>query len=310
LAFKLAGQLDDCIVYLPDRLRLLEPHDKRFCYFSDWNKTITTAFTGSAALICIMAAGIVVRSLAPLLKSKFHDPAVVVVDEKGSFAVSLLSGHTGGANKLAGHVASLLGGQAVISTASDVNHKQAVDLLAREINAILAPCQRVKMLNRRLAEGETVNLYSPWPLIMDFGVGFLIQQWTDNRSEAEYESMPDNPYYKPVPDLIGPAVVISPWLGPALPDDCLQLLPRNLAVGIGCRRGVSTQEVEEAFSQVLKQNRLDPSCVVKMATVDIKSDEPALQEFALKRGMQLLTFSREEIETLEGVCTGSPRLKR
>lgn len=98
-----------------------------------------------SAIICIMATGIVVRTIAPLLTHKALDPAVVVLDERGQFVISLVSGHLGGANRLTAEVARLTGGQAVITTASDVRNKPALDLIARREGLEV---ENVEMLTR------------------------------------------------------------------------------------------------------------------------------------------------------------------
>ena len=113
------------------------------------------------ALVCIMAAGIVVRGIAPLVRDKRSDPAVVVLDERGKFVVSLLSGHIGGANRLAEQVASIVGGQAVVTTASDVQHKPALDLLAGEAGLVVEDPAMLVRLSRAVVEDEPIRLYDP-----------------------------------------------------------------------------------------------------------------------------------------------------
>ena len=116
------------------------------------------AFAKGHNLVCIMAAGIVVRSIAPSLKGKDTDPAVVVVDEAGRFAVSLLSGHLGGANELARRVATVLGGTAVITTATDVHGLPALDLLAVAEGLTIENLAGVRLIHMALLEGRTVRL--------------------------------------------------------------------------------------------------------------------------------------------------------
>ena len=116
---------------------------------------------GSDNLVCVMAAGIVVRGIAPYLKGKDTDPAVVVVDEAGQFAVSLLSGHLGGANDLARRVAKLLGGTPVITTATDVQGLPALDVLAVEHGLIIENLAGVRPIHMALLEGRPVRLVDP-----------------------------------------------------------------------------------------------------------------------------------------------------
>ena len=121
-------------------------------------------FQDSEALIFISATGIAVRAIAPFAKDKFSDPAVVSVDEAGRFAVPLLSGHVGGANDLARRVAALTGGQAAISTATDVNGLFAVDQWARAQNLVLWEREEAKAVSAALLEGKPVAVRSAYPI--------------------------------------------------------------------------------------------------------------------------------------------------
>jgi cobalamin biosynthesis protein CbiG len=114
-------------------------------------------------IICIMATGIVIRIMAPLLQDKKTDPAVVVLDEKGRFTVSLLSGHIGGANALAKKIADFLGAEPVITTASDVQGKIALDLWAVERNLFVEDFEKLKTLSTRVVNNRKLKVYSDYP---------------------------------------------------------------------------------------------------------------------------------------------------
>jgi len=283
LSQKMAPSMGSCLVYLPRRLAGEVPEAKGLNYFDDWQTTFAKAFKQYDQLICIMAAGIVVRSLAKCMVSKYQDPGIVVVDEKGQFAVSLLAGHIGGANRLAAEVARLTGGQAVITTATDVQGKTAADLLALEMDALIDPPQHLKLINRCLAEDETVYICSAWPLAPSAAQGFTWQAWPRDRGE-----------------ITGPAVIIGHSRSRDPGPEVLWLKPRNLSVGIGCRRGVDMQEIASALEQVLGQHDLDQHCVRNLASIDLKADEAGLKQLADKMEIPLLFFSREEIAALAG----------
>jgi cobalt-precorrin 5A hydrolase len=298
LAERLATYFSGCNLYIPSRLLDLKKqseesnHPKLRVGFDDWQTAFAESFHNHSALICIMATGIVVRSLAGLMVSKLTDPAVVVVDEKGEYAISLLSGHIGGANQLAREVAVVLGGQVVITTASDVSGKTSVDLLAMDIDALLDPPVRIKTINRYLAESKVVHLYSPWPLL-EIPQGFHWQGWPTNPHRPIEEGF--------AAQLLEPAVLISPWKIPLdASREWLQLRPRNLVVGIGCRRDVGFDEVQQALLKVLEGFCLDIASVSKLATIALKAREPTLQSLAAWLNIPLLTFNAEEIETLDG----------
>lgn len=103
------------------------------CYEGKVGDQVPALFAAFDGIVCIISLGAVVRLIAPHLKNKESDPAVIVVDEAGKFVIPVLSGHLGGANQLAGHLATALGAQAVLTTASDARETIAVDLLGREL---------------------------------------------------------------------------------------------------------------------------------------------------------------------------------
>ncbi|NLG33187.1 MAG: cobalt-precorrin 5A hydrolase [Syntrophomonadaceae bacterium] len=278
LAQKLGLALKDCTVYLPARFANDYDTNCQVRFIKIWNESFKEAFNQHAGIVCIMAVGIVVRSAAPLLSSKYNDPAVVVVDEKGQYAVSLLSGHVGGGNQLAVQVAQILGGQAVVTTATDIQDKPAVDMLAKNIDALIEPEKNVRVVNRQLAEGCEVFLYSRWPLLEDIRRGFAWRLYDKDIFNQ-------------------PAVVIShekkgKYAGQAI----LVLKPRNLVLGIGCRKGVSLDQVSLAVKQVLDNFNLDIQCVKCIATIDIKSEEPAIKQLSTLLAVPLVTVTKDDIE--------------
>jgi cobalt-precorrin 5A hydrolase len=336
LALKLAKMLEDSFneetinVFIPKRLKNktmdlnYELNNAKFFkkhYFNNWQETFTGAFRNYKNIICIMAAGIVVRTMAPCLDSKLNDPAVVVVDEKGEYAISLLSGHVGGANKLAKIVASKLGGQAVITTATDVNKKPAVDMLAVKIDATLKPIGLLKVFNRFLAEGKEVFVTSPFPIKPEVTEGFTWQNWTDSFIEKPGAvSVTDTNSKVSIPDSYKETcstVIISPYIYDLSDTNIndtvknnadikrfspyvMQLLPKNLVVGIGCRRGVLLEDVESAYNYVLDEFKINGSCIKCLATIDFKGEEGALRLLSKKLQIPLITVTKQEINTLEG----------
>ena len=189
------------------------------------------AFAANDNLVCVMAAGIVVRGIAPYLKGKDTDPAVVVVDEAGQFAVSLLSGHLGGANDLARRVAQLLGGTPVITTATDVQGLPALDVLAAEHGLIIENLAGVRPIHMALLAGRPVRLVDP--------EGFL------SGALSAYPEL-----FRLDPDLdralTGPGpTVYAGFRERDWPPDWLKLRPRNLVAGMGCHRGTPAEEFVE-----------------------------------------------------------------
>ncbi len=133
-------------------------------------------FTKYQALICIMATGIAVRTLAPAIEDKLSDPAVLVMDEHGKFIISLLSGHVGGANELTEQIAMITGGAAVITTATDRANVAAIDNIAKQLNGYLPDFKATtKRINGLLAAGKEVGLYIDEPLDIDTR-GFTMEE--------------------------------------------------------------------------------------------------------------------------------------
>ncbi len=230
-------------------------------------------------LVLIMAVGIAVRVIAPLLQSKWTDPAVVVVDEKGNFAVSLLGGHWGGANDLARRVGSLLGAVPVITTATDVWGKTSVDLLARSWGFLPVPRERVKDVNSALLAGRRAILYTEWELPDEFHGGKEFRVVFGSLSQARLEQKG------------GPFVFATSRKSGDFPAGSLFLCPPSLAAGIGCRRGVSPEEVEDAVAYALEQAERHRDSLVALATHAAKVDELGLRQAARRMKLPLFFFS-------------------
>ena len=233
----------------------------------DWT---AARFADSGALVFISAAGIAVRAIAPFVKDKFSDPAVVSVDEAGQFAVPLLSGHVGGANDLARQVAALTGGQAAISTATDVNDLFAVDQWAREQGLFLCERAQAKAVSAALLEGRPVGLRSMWPVAGDLPRGLS----TGN---------------EPLGISIGLNTAENPFLS------TLHLVPRAITLGVGCRRGAEHAQLEAGLVAFLAEHGIPEAAVCGLASIDLKKDEPGLLALAQAHGWPVTFYSAAEL---------------
>jgi cobalt-precorrin 5A hydrolase/precorrin-3B C17-methyltransferase len=229
-----------------------------------------------------MAAGIVVRAIAPLLADKRTDPAVVVLDESGAHAVSLLSGHVGGANALADEIARTLGGSAVITTASDACGLPGLDLWAQGEKLAIEDWKRLPKIAARLVDRKRLRLFSDIPL--DAPAAFLP---TDNPAHADI------------------VVTNKEREAPELRRDALILRPKNLVAGLGCNRGTSADEIEDALRKTLAGHKLSFLSLRCVATIDKKGDEPGLAVFVERSGLPLITFPAHQLNLVAGV-TPSP----
>ncbi len=241
------------------------------------------AFGRAGGLVFVGAAGIAVRAIAPHLKSKTTDPAVVVVDEAGRFAVPVLSGHLGGANELARRIAALTGGTPVLTTSTDVNGVFAVDLWAKcQRCAVLDP-GRIKTVSAKLLGGGSVTVQSDWPVAGEPPPGVSLT--------AD-----------------GPADVTL-TLRPAGRAG-LRLVPRLAALGVGCRRGTSRQALDAALDALLAQSGVSGEALCQVCTIDLKENEPGLLEFCAARGLPLRTFTAAQLAALPGNFTPSAFVQR
>lgn len=279
LAEALGGEL-----FLPRRMAD-EPGVRLFDSLPDCLAETFPAFRGH---VFVCAAGIAVRAIAPHLRSKALDPAVVVLDETGRFAVSLLSGHLGGANDLALTIAETVGATPVVTTATDNAEAPAVDLLARRRGLAVADASKIRHVSSALLEGRRVALFDPED---------RLGARDDPALAAHFEHVSD-------PGLLDqdqPSV----WAHWKLPPQTLRagkllaLHPRVLSAGIGCRRDAAKDEILAALRAVLSQRSLAPAGLGCLASIDLKADEPGLVAAAHELGLELRTFPATELDRVE-----------
>ncbi len=235
---------------------------------------------GHKAFVFIMAMGIVVRTIAPLLRDKRTDPGVVVLDEKGEYAVSLVGGHLGGANWLAKEIASRLGAEAVITTASDVNNLPSLDLWARDCGLLIENWDCLSRTAARLINEGALLVYSE----------------LDIQLPEAFTKEPD-PRHADV--LITKKRKVE-TCGSCVKDQ-LYLRPRNLIVGIGCNGGTSSQEIEDVVKSVLLEHNLAFLSIYSIATIDKKAQEPGLLQFATKFDFRINSFTADELNKVAGI---------
>lgn len=239
-------------------------------------------FAPDNGLVFVGAAGIAVRAIAPHVASKASDPAVVAVDERGCFAVALLSGHLGGANDLARRVAAVCGGTPVVTTATDVNGVFAVDAWARHQNAALLEPEKIKNVSAALLAGESVSLCSDWPLPAPAPAGVVCVP-AGQPCHVRLSLRPD------------PAA--------------LHLVPRILVLGVGCRRGTPPEALETALAGLIAAAGISAAAICAAATIDLKQDEPGLLAFCAAHGWPLSVFTAGQLAQVPGRFTGSDFVK-
>lgn len=231
-------------------------------------------FSRHEALVFIGAAGIAVREIAPYVKSKTEDPAVLVLDERGQYVIPILSGHIGGANALAKQVAKRIGATPVITTATDVNGKFACDAWAAEHHCAISSMPLAKEVSAAiLTQDILIAAEFPLPEVLPDGLvsgengelGVLIGIHTTK------------PFAK-----------------------TLRLIPRIVTLGVGCRRGTPEKTVFAAITEVLERHNIDICAVCRIASIDVKRDEPGLLACAEKLDVPAVFFSAEELNAVPG----------
>jgi len=241
-------------------------------------------FAAGRPLVCIMALGIVVRLLGPLAQNKEKDPPVVVVDEAGQFAISVLGGHAGGGNALAKQVARALGAVPVITTASDALGLPPIDLIGRDWGWKIEQSTNLKRVAAAAVRGEKIGVYQ------DVGRRDWWQQFGDWPATFQrVKCWPPQGYWAgllAITDLLLPSLELYPTV---------VYRPPTLVLGVGCRRGVPVQEIEDMFQTVCRDQGFAPLSLALVATAALKADEPGLLEFAARHDVPLRSFSLEEL---------------
>ena len=206
-------------------------------------------FAEKRAMIFVSATGIAVRAIAPWIRDKMTDPPVVTVDEGAQFVIPLLSGHVGGANGLARRIAEWLRSTPVITTATDVNGKFAVDLFASVYHMVITDRKEAKNISAAVLEGKHIGVFSDLPL-KPLPEGFILGKHLEKNIQitVNTELMPDS----------------------------LRLVPKAVILGVGCRRETDPEYMKEKVCAFLKVHKIDPLAVKAIASVDVKQDEPAV----------------------------------
>ena len=237
----------------------------------DFTTNINEKFSQYDGHIFIMASGIVIRKIANLIGTKDKDPAVLLIDEGKHFVISLLSGHLGGANELTYSLANILKLVPVITTSSDVTGKIAVDTISQKLNAELEDLKSAKDVTSLIVNGQKVNILLPKNVKItdkNSADGFIL---VSNKKNIEYT----------------------------------RIYPKNLILGIGCKKDTKAEDILSAIENCLDKNNLDIKSVKKIATVDVKENEQGLINAAKFLNLDLEIVSRDKIKKIQNQFEGS-----
>lgn len=258
---------------------------RRFCFakhtdenaeaFDDLAALTEQLFPQYDALIFVCACGIAVRMIAPHLCNKQTDPAVLAMDDCGQYAIPLLSGHLGGANALAKLLADSIGAEAVITTATDIGGKFSPDSFAKANDLLITDISAAKEIAAAILNGEKIGFSCAYP----------------------YRNLP--------PELCNSeqtrcGIVISDAVDAAPYPVTLHLIPQNLAVGIGCKKGTSVKQIRDAVQSAFAENSVSDERICKAASIDLKANEAGLLQFCEESGITLQTYSADELMRVSG----------
>ena len=271
---------DECRCYAPEKYAggVFEPAASPCSRFTG------PLFAWADALVFVGAVGIAVRSIAPYVRDKRTDPAVLSVDELGKFVIPLLSGHIGGANTLALRLAEALCAVPVVTTATDINGRFSVDTWAARQGLYISDMHAAKAVSAAILE-RTV------PLCCGFPVAGELPPGTEPGDSGEV------------------GICIS-WRNKRPFRETLLLVPPVLHLGLGCRRGTPVERIKEAVDQVLAEHQIHPKAIKCAASIDLKRDEPGLLDYCAGQGWPAAFYSAEQLAALEGGFTSSERVLR
>lgn len=271
---------------ISDKIAQKLQQDPQIIHIKQYHKNVKNAidecFNTYDAIIAIMASGIIIRSIAPYVTSKLSDPAVVLVDDNANHAISLLSGHFGGANPLTHKIADLLGADAVITTSTDVNKKTGIDSIAQNYYFNLEKPENIRYINRALVDDRLVDLRMPEKY------SYIIDDETQKSYNITYTDEIDE---KIVATVDGHDVILT---------------PRRVVMGIGARRDIAQAKVENAVKCACEILNIKPQRIDSFATVDVKENEKGILDTVAMYDKPLKIITKDEIKNFtDNECSKS-----
>ena len=331
---------------LADRLCGTATRCGRDCSLAEW---VRDAFDSADALIYVGAVGICVRTIAPYIKSKTRDPAVVVIDETGRYVIPVLSGHLGGANDLARRIARLTGAEPVITTATDLAHAFSVDAWARIQGCVVENPGRIKAVSSKILAGDDIVIASDFPISGEVPEHVIVRECRDAESrntcirgrtccpgmhcgiderdektvcekedsDAAFGKADDSVVHEGIDEHDERSACEAEDADAALTIcrrdtenvQVLRLVPRIVCAGVGCRRGIPARNIENAIRTAFEESCISENALCGVFSIDIKANEDGLREFCESRRLPFVTFSAEDLMSVTGTFTRSAFVK-
>ena len=267
---------------LKDKLDLDSTIIKCDLYHKNVKKYFPILFYEYDAIIAIMALGILIRSVAPLVEYKVTDPAVINIDDNGQFVISALSGHLGGANELACKVAGLIDATPVITTSTDVNKKLGIDVLAKDLYLSIDNTKEILHFNKAILEGREISLTVNPDMNFDYLFDYLNNVTLEINVSIEYSPKVD-----------------TDEIHVSFDEHELTLKERKIVVGIGCRRGKECRFIYDGLKKSLNDLKISHSRVNLLASAEIKKDEKGILELSEKLNIPVEFVEIDKLKLFE-----------
>ena len=252
-------------------------------------------------LVFIMATGIVVRTIAPLIISKFSDPAILVMDEKGNNIISLLSGHMGGANEMTLYMSDLINSHPVITTATDVNKKSSLDMIAKKLNGHIDDFRdNVLKINSMLVNNEEVHLYIDGNYKINHQGFTLYDEKTDLDKVRNLVVVTNK---KDINEMLNKNIE-------NLNEKIIKVTPKDIVIGVGCKKNTDSKHMKNSLIKFLAEYNIDINAVKEIGSIEIKKDEKAIIDLAKFLDVKFKTFSVEEISKVDHLYEKSDWVKK
>lgn len=251
-------------------------------YHKNVKKCLKIAFYEYDAVIAIMASGILIRTIAPIIESKVSDPAVLNIDDNGKFVISTLSGHLGGANKLALKIADLIDAIPVITTSTDVNKKLGIDVIAQDLYLSIDDTSEILPFNKAILDGEEIT----FTINPNNNFDYLFEYLNDNTLEInvsiEFSSKVETDEI--VARISGHEIILT---------------ERKIVVGLGCRRGKICEELYEGYKKSIDELKIHKSRVNCLASAEIKKDEKGMLDLASHLNLDINFVELDKLKLFE-----------
>ena len=251
-------------------------------YHKDVKNTFKLIFSEYDAVIAIMASGILIRSIAPLINSKDKDPAIINIDDNGQFVISTLSGHLGGANSLTSKIAELLNATAVITTSTDVNKKLGIDVLARDLYLKINDTSEILYFNKAILDNQKIKFI----LNPNRNYDYLFRYLKNNTLEINVSY-----FYSDKINCDEIHVVVN--------EHEIILKEKKLVVGIGCKKNKSSREIFDAVINSLDKLNLSSSRVNYLSSASIKKDEKGILDLSNDLNIPVYFVSMDKMKLFE-----------